>query len=237
LDTNLLCAPSQRTHTQTVNYPRLEVSPGSYVAIKYLENGHVTFPGTQPGKPSGAGVVRVFGTNQPNTQELLIEVLKWTTDGSGDDGRGRLLTVQNFDDGRCYQINDSEISVLRQREFPNPVSGIPGSSHEQCCVTDIMVPEDVPAGSLYTIYWVWQWPTKAGVPGPPHGKDEYYTTCSDLVVVIGPTKDGPLSPLPGQDPQTFAVENFQSRAASKADASSAYTSTELYTLLPSQASK
>ncbi|RKK66276.1 hypothetical protein BFJ69_g15540 [Fusarium oxysporum] len=100
-----------------------------------------------------------------------------------------------------------------------------------------MVPEDVPAGSLYTIYWVWQWPTKAGVPGPPHGKDEYYTTCSDLVVVIGPTQDGPLSPLPGQDPQTFAVEDFQSRAASKADASSAYTSTELYTLLPSQASK
>jgi hypothetical protein len=178
------------------------------VAIKYLENGHVTFPGTQPGKPSGAGVVRVFGTNQPNTQELLIEVLKWTTDGSGDDGRGRLLTVQNFDDGRCYQINDSEISVLRQREFPNPVSGIPGSSHEQCCVTDIMVPEDVPAGSLYTIYWVWQWPTKAGVPGPPHGKDEYYTTCSDLVVVIGPTQDGPLSPLPGEDHRRLLLKAF-----------------------------
>lgn len=48
---DLLYAPTQRTANQTVNCPQLHVSPGSYVAMKYLENGHVTLPQNQPGKP------------------------------------------------------------------------------------------------------------------------------------------------------------------------------------------
>jgi len=43
-DSDFLCAPSQMTANQTDNFPRLQVSPGAYVAIKYLENGHVTLP-------------------------------------------------------------------------------------------------------------------------------------------------------------------------------------------------
>ena len=45
-----LCAPTQRTTNQTKNYPRLRVSPGARVAMKYLENGHVTLPQNAPGK-------------------------------------------------------------------------------------------------------------------------------------------------------------------------------------------
>src|ERR1700747_3242322 len=59
---DLLCAPTQRTANQTANFPRLQVSPGTYVAMKYLENGHVTLPQIQAGKARGAGTVFVFGT-------------------------------------------------------------------------------------------------------------------------------------------------------------------------------
>lgn len=57
-------------------YPRLRVSPGDYVAIKYLENRHITLPQNVPGKPQGAGTVYVFRTSEPNNNKLLTEVLR-----------------------------------------------------------------------------------------------------------------------------------------------------------------
>src|SRR5205814_1767912 len=105
------------TTNQTEDFPRLAVLPGSYIAMKYLENGHITKPETN--KTAGGGTVFVFGTNQPRDAELLLDVLEWTSDGRGGDGRGRLLTARNFDDGRCYQINSESISIARQQKFPN----------------------------------------------------------------------------------------------------------------------
>jgi hypothetical protein len=45
----------------------------------------------------------------------------------------------------------------------------------------------------------------------PNGKDEYYTTCSDLDIVASSTQGAPLNSLSQQDPQTAAVTEFQSR--------------------------
>lgn len=213
-NTDLLCAPSQRTRNQSPDYPRLEASPGSHIAIRYLENGHVTLPGTPPGKSLAAGIVRVFGTSQPSTQELLTDVLEWTADGSGGNGRGRLLTVQSFDDGRCYQINDSAISAARQRVSPNSCSGACGPATEHWCETDIMVPNEVAINSTYTVYWVWEWPTKAGAPGLPGGKDEFYTTCADLGIFLKPAEAVAPNPLPHQDPHNAAHVDYKARAAS-----------------------
>ena len=212
-DLDFLCAPTQRTANQTTNFPRLNVSPGAYIAMKYLENGHVTLPQTQPGKPKAGGTVYVFGTSQPSNSEVLVDVLQWTSDGTGGDQRGKLLTAQNFDDNRCYQINDGSISTIRQNQFPDPIPGQSGSTHEQWCETDLLVPADLQTDSTYTIYWVWQWPTEPGVPGLPSGKDEYYTTCSDLDITASVLQDSPLNPLLQQDPQSNAVPDFQSRTA------------------------
>jgi hypothetical protein len=212
-----LCAPTQRYANQTENFPRLQASPGSYFAMKYLENGHVTLPQNTPGKPVGGGTVFVFGTSQPSDNELLVDVLQWTSDGTGGDGRGRLLAAQNFDDGRCYQINTGNISVSRQQEFPNPVQGQPGTVNEQWCETDVAIPSTVAVGSTYTVYWVWQWPTAPGTPGALEGKDEYYTTCSDIDIVAGPLQSKAPNPLPQQDPQTAAVPNYQTRTAYKSN--------------------
>jgi hypothetical protein len=183
--------------------------------MKYLENGHVSLPQNTPGKPAGGGTVFVFGTSQPSDNELLVDVLQWTPNGTGGDGRGRLLAAQNFDDGRCYQINTGNISIIRQQEFPNPVQGQPGTVNEQWCETDIAIPFDTAVGSTYTVYWVWQWATALGTPGVPEGKDEYYTTCSDIDIVAGPLQDKVPNPLPQQDPRTTAVSNYQSRTAYK----------------------
>jgi hypothetical protein len=209
---DLLCAPTQRSANQTDNYPRLTASPGAHVAIKYLENGHVTLPENQPGKPSGAGTVYIFGTSETNENELLMDVLQWTRDGTGGSKQGRLLTAQNFDDGRCYQINGGNISIARQENFPNPAEGQPGSVHEQWCETDVVIPTNVTVDSTYTLYWVWQWPTAPGSPRLPDGKDEYYTTCSDVDIVAGQLPQTP-NPLPHQDPQVAAVGNYQARTA------------------------
>jgi hypothetical protein len=214
-DSDLVCAPAQRNANQTENYPRLSISPGAFFAMKYLENGHVTLPENQPGKPQGGGTVFVFGTSEPTNSDVLTEVLQWTNDGTGGDGRGRLLTAQNFDDERCYQVNNGNISIARQEEYPDPTPDQPGSINEQWCETDVQLPGDLEIGSNYSIYWVWQWPTEPGTPGLPDGKDEYYTSCSDLDIVAATQalNDTPSNPLPQQDPQIAAVPNFQFRTA------------------------
>jgi hypothetical protein len=185
------------------------------MAMKYLENGHVTLPQNTPGKPIGGGTVFVFGTSQPSNDELLVAVLQWTADGKGDDKRERLLASQSFDDGRCYQINAGNISIARQHAFPNPVKKQPGSVNEQWCETDVMIPSELVFGSTYSVYWVWQWATAPGTPRALEGKDEYYTTCSDVDIVTSPVQSNMRNLLLQQDPQTFAVLDYQTRSAYK----------------------
>lgn len=221
---DLLCHPAQRTANQTSGFPMLSISPGSFLAMKYLENGHVTLPLNQLGKPPGAGSVYVFATTSPSPTELLTDVLRWTPSGTGGDGRGRLLTAQNFDDMRCHQLNSGAISTQRQAQFPDRVPGQPTSNVEQWCETDLGIPPDAAEGVL-TLYWVWQWPTAPGVdPGLPTGKDEYYTTCADVLILPPPSSSGNTSAVANvevddkfalvqQDPQTLAVKDFASRTA------------------------
>ncbi|EMC99914.1 hypothetical protein BAUCODRAFT_56205, partial [Baudoinia panamericana UAMH 10762] len=181
---DLLCHPSQRSSNYTnPAYPKIQVTPGSYVAMKYLENGHVTLPWNQLGKPTAGGTVFVYGTTQPSDAEKIADVLAWDKAGTGGNGKGFLMTAQNFDDGRCHQINCGNISVDRQTLFPDHVQGQPGSNVEQWCETDLQIPTSQVAGTL-TVYWVWQWPTEPNADCTyPEGKDEYYTTCSDFEVV------------------------------------------------------
>lgn len=68
--TDMLCHPDQRTSNYfNPAYPKLKVQPGGYVAMKYLENGHVTLPWNHRGKPKPARTVFVYGTMQPSPHE------------------------------------------------------------------------------------------------------------------------------------------------------------------------
>ncbi|KAK7725391.1 hypothetical protein SLS57_003868 [Botryosphaeria dothidea] len=224
-DTDSLCRPEQRKQTQSEKWPRLNIAPGDFVAMKYAENGHVTLPDNQKGKPKKGGTVFVYGTLEPKDDERLTTVLKWTNDGTGGDKRGKLLATNNFDDGRCYQINSGSISVQRQAEFPDPNPGQAGSVNEQYCETDVQIPEDQEAGKTYTLYWVWQWPTAAGQdPTYPDGKDEWYTSCSDVELTSANSLQSFVAgsaqqkyKLEQQDPQTKAVTDWSDRSALTTD--------------------
>jgi hypothetical protein len=186
LDQNTqMCSNTQETPVQTNGSPRLQAAAGSFVALEYQENGHVTLPNNQPGKPANRGTVYIYGTSQPLNNENFTAIYNvWNADGTGGDKRGKLLATQNFDDGQCYQINSGNISMARRVEFPKKPDTIQGA--DLWCQNDIALPEDLPAGKPYTIYWVWDWPTAPGVdPNLPKGKIEIYTTCMDIDIIAG----------------------------------------------------
>jgi hypothetical protein len=182
LPTDALCAPTQQKYEANPVSPRLKTTPGSAVALRYQENGHVTQPGIPAGKPKGSGTVFVYATTNPQENESLMNVHRqWTADGKGGDGRGRLIATANFDDGQCYQINGGPISQQRQQEFKFLPAQPQGAN--LWCQSDILLPADLQAGKPVTLYWVWDWPTLPGTPGLEAGKQEIYTTCMDIDIV------------------------------------------------------
>ena len=225
---DLLCHPFQRVPHQSLNWPRLKSVPGATVAMRYAENGHVTMPGggkDKWGKPRLGGTVFVFGTSQPSTQELLLNVLQWTRDGQGGDKRGRLLSAQNFDDERCYQPgNGMVLSGERLAKTPNPHPGQPGTQTDLLCETDVQLPLDVPTEEPYTLYWIWQWPTAPGKDeGAPKGKDEYYTSCIDVDMVKHISSIQESATLMQQGSVASAVQGFSNRGAITTDPLALYS--------------
>ena len=178
LPSDKMCKDSQRTQHQTQGSPRLQASPGDAIALRYQENGHVTLPQNSPGKPQNRGTIYVYGTTEPKDDESFLSVHKaWNQNGTGGDKRGVLLSVQNFDDGRCYQVNGGQISKERQQKYPHQADQLMGT--ELWCQQDIALPSNVSAGKPYTLYWVWDWPTL--LPGNKQ-KPQTYTTCMDVDV-------------------------------------------------------
>ncbi|KAL4899390.1 hypothetical protein BDW74DRAFT_189393 [Aspergillus multicolor] len=175
-----VCAPSQRQQVQTEGSPRLVAHPGDRVLIRYQENGHVTLPWATPGKPS-PGTVYVYITTSPSARDTLLGIHHiWNEDGTGGDGRGRLIGTFDFDDGRCFQVNESPISRYRQGRFGHPPNALEGS--DLWCGNVVMIPDTIDVGNL-ALYWIWDWPTN---PGMADEKQEIYTTCSDILVVDRP---------------------------------------------------
>ncbi|KAJ4343398.1 hypothetical protein N0V95_006660 [Ascochyta clinopodiicola] len=224
-ETSPLCHTSQTKQEQSSDkYPRLQAVPGGFVAMRYMENGHVTMvdPATGLGKPEKGGTVFVYGTTEPKEDEKLVNVLRWTQDGSGGDKRGALLATNDFDDGRCYEVNATPTSEERQVSDPNfamgQVSDGPGN-YPLFCETNVKLPEDATKGKPYTLYWVWQWNTAPNVdPGLPTGKDQYYTTCMDVDVASADTAltadaESKYALGPQQDAMSIAVSDFASRTA------------------------
>jgi hypothetical protein len=176
------------------NFPMLQVSPGDFIALQYLENGHVTKFFVQPGKPANRGTVYVYGTDQPSDDDTILGVhLQWTVDGTGGDQRGRLLATRNFDDGQCYEANDSPLSQQRQGQFKKPAEAPMDAS--LWCQTDLQLPNDIATNGTYTLYWVWDWPlldpTKIDINSTANG-------------------DFPSGNLAGQDPRVVKAETYTS---------------------------
>ncbi|KAF2748533.1 hypothetical protein M011DRAFT_400531 [Sporormia fimetaria CBS 119925] len=215
-----LCHPEQRKAAQSSeNYPRLQATPGDFIAMRYMENGHITDAAQLKGKPEKGGPIYVFATTEPKEDEKLADVLRWTTDGQGGDKRGVLLTVNDFDDGRCYELKPGNPeSEKRKAAHPNYAAGQPANgpgTYPLFCETNVGIPKDVATGKPYTLYWVWQWNTVGGAdPILPKGKDEYYTTCIDVDVVntLAASETAQFG-LAQQDGMDKAVPDFRQRKA------------------------
>ena len=178
-----MCRLSQSNPTQTPGSPRLRAPPSSLIALRYQENGHVTLPQSPPGKPANSGKVYVYGTTAPKSDDTFLSIHNvWNADGTGGDKRGRLLTVQNYDDGQCYQVNGGAISVARQKRFPHEKTQELGG--DLWCQTDLRLPKEAESGKAFTLYWVWDWSTLGGGANPalPKGLTEIYTNCMDIDV-------------------------------------------------------
>jgi len=174
-----VCFPDhQQEAKQTDGSPRLQAAPGDMVALRYQENGHVTLPENQPGKPQNRGTIFVYGTTQPSPDDKLLDVTQWNADGTAGNKKGKLLGTYNYDDSQCYQVNGGPISAQRQKQFPHTADKLMGG--DLWCSNTVALPKDAASGKPYTLYWVWNWPTAVGTPGQPQGKNEVYTTCMDI---------------------------------------------------------
>ncbi|KAK3300245.1 uncharacterized protein B0H64DRAFT_10438 [Chaetomium fimeti] len=139
-------------------FPMLSVAPGDFVAIKYRENGHVSRPDkTNPNKPVNRGTVYLYGTTENDLSSVsLMDVhLKWTSDGKGGNGKGKLLATRNYDDGQCHEVipadGDFEGITGYRMEFVSKTDSL-------LCQSDLQIPADAPVGKVYTVIWVWDWP-------------------------------------------------------------------------------
>lgn len=85
------------------------------------------------------------------------------------------------------------------------------------CETDVLLPKDLLIG-LYTLYWVWQWPTAPNEDQRiPDGKDEYYVSCIDIDIVESLSLPRGGMTLAQQDSMSSAVDNFSNRGALTTD--------------------
>ncbi|KAL8946234.1 MAG: hypothetical protein Q9222_007342 [Ikaeria aurantiellina] len=181
LDSDPMCMQSQQQPKQSDGSPMLNAAAGDMVAVRYQENGHVTLPQNQPGKPANRGTVYIYGTTNPSPDAKFLSIHKvWNADGTGGDKKGKLLATEPFDDGQCYQMNGGKISTQRQSEFKHQAD--PTMGQDLWCQNNFKIPQDAPDGKPFTVYWVWDWDTAPGTAGQPAGLLEKYTTCMDISV-------------------------------------------------------
>lgn len=169
----------QRTSNYTQERPPLTAAPGDLLALQYLENGHVTLWMNAPMRAKNRGTVYVYGTYDLNPDANLLDVhYQWNAQGTGGDGKGKLIATRNFDDGRCYQDNVQWAASERRAEHPITQDGA-WAYPQLFCQNDIALPTDLQVGKPYTLVWVWDWPqltknvtySPSSAPGAPPGDD------------------------------------------------------------------
>lgn len=171
---DMMCKGSQIISNYTADYPRLTAAPLDKIAMRYLENGHVTL--VQGVRPAHNGTVFIYGTKSPSDTDTYLGIHRvWNTAGTGGDKRGKLIATRNFDDGKCFQMNGSPISAARQAA----VGWTPQSGSDLPCQTDLQIPSEAGTSGTYTLYWVWEWPTLDATTGKVV-TNQSYTACLDI---------------------------------------------------------
>ncbi|KAL7276637.1 hypothetical protein RUND412_000373 [Rhizina undulata] len=167
-----VCSTTETAQTQNSGFPRLQAKSGATIGGFYKENGHLSKPNANDSKP---GTIYWYGTTSPNSASTLRDVRKWTADGTGGDKTGKLLGTTNFDDGTCTEYNDTEFSKERQAK-----------GGKDLCQSNFTLPDGLTDGSVYSVYWVWDFSGNWGSAQPD--RVEWYTSCIDIDVKSGSAK-------------------------------------------------
>jgi hypothetical protein len=169
-----MCKSSQTPGAYTSQFPKLTAAAGSSAAMMYQENGHVTNPMLQPTRPFRSGNVFVYGTTQASASDKFLSIHNvWNAEGTGGDGRGKLLASHFFDDGDCFQNRAADPTTISQTRVA--ASGL----QSLYCQTDVQIPSDLQNGDTLTLYWVWDWPLNAN---EANVANETYTSCADVTI-------------------------------------------------------
>ncbi|KAF1352481.1 hypothetical protein BDV97DRAFT_147587 [Delphinella strobiligena] len=176
-----ICRCSQREKGKTTSEsPMLEATAEDTIALLYQENGHIT------GAPQifklSPGAVSVYGTLFSEPSDKLLDIHHvWNANQTGGDRRGVLLARMNFDDGSCFQVRNTSLSIFRQQIYHRPLLPIEGAN--LWCTNIVTLPSSLTSGDVYTLYWVWDWPSigSNGTLRTP----EIYTTCIDIKIAAG----------------------------------------------------
>ena len=164
----LIYKQNQITPNQTPEFPRLKAYPGSFVNLFWHENGHTTNNGDNDNPGYDAGLVYIYGTTKYNTATTLGQIRGWE---KSPPPNSRWLTTFKFDDGKCAE----EGSQGKPRGAPRWASGGGGP-----CQGQFQIPEDIPVGAMYTVYWVWDFSKKVGSLDPNH----FEVPCSNHTLLV-----------------------------------------------------
>ncbi|KAH8723344.1 hypothetical protein GQ44DRAFT_728829 [Phaeosphaeriaceae sp. PMI808] len=119
----------------------------------------------------------------------------------GGEGRGTLLTMNDFDDSRCYETNETLESQKRRKAAPNYAIGQANDglgTYPLMRETNVQLPKTATVGEPYSLYW-------AELILITLGKDGYYTTCIDVDIASAVEVKQEFSLGPQQDAMSVAV--------------------------------
>ncbi|KAL8381406.1 hypothetical protein RB595_005600 [Gaeumannomyces hyphopodioides] len=192
-----LCNPatgkSVANSYKDAKYPKLKAAPNDMIALRYLENGHVTKWMDSPPKPKNQGTVYIYATTKPKDNEQFDNVhKKWTADGNGGDKSGWLLATRNYDDGRCYEDGNPNAEQRKSEYKISNQASTDGQGMNHWCQNDIQLPDNVKPGQDITLYWVWDYSTISTRQGAPDNEHlgsvkvtttEFYSSCMEIAIV------------------------------------------------------
>ncbi|CAI6338119.1 unnamed protein product [Periconia digitata] len=163
-----ICMSSQRSHNYTEDSPVLSARAGDDILLMYQENGHVTRIDQDAGHNRTSGTIMVVGTPNESLANSFQSVM------SPMNNYTETLKVGSFDDGLCYQANETPKSRYRQ--------SLPQRAHLDSeginlwCGISVHLPPLLEPGDTYTLYWVWFFNGT--------GFEEVYTTCLDVKIIM-----------------------------------------------------
>lgn len=171
-----LCHPAQQVANGYTNpqYPRLNASVGSWIALTYQENGHVSAPQVPEGRPYRSGNIYVYATTTLRDEEFSAVHGNWTAEGTLQSGR--LIATRFYDDDNCFQ-NQGSGSTPINAERKAAANGLASVD----CQSDIKIPEDIESDVL-AVYWVWDWTLN---PNMQNEATELYTACAEIDISQG----------------------------------------------------